>query len=361
MSSIGSYRELWQHVRQRDFRRLYLLHGVEEGLVAQAETMLREALLSDQADDLRSFNVQSLEGAGLDAAQMAEAVQALPMFAARRLVTVREMSLQPARKGKGRSDEGEEAAGEEGLLQALASAPDSTVVVMTAQNAPKTSGLVKYAAARGMVYEFPAFKRDDAQELISSEARRLGVEFERSAVTELMNLTGVDGRVPVFRLLKSEIAKLAAYVGYSGRITAQDVSGMVVRSAEAKIWDLTDAVSARDFGRGLRCLQVLWEDGYDAIRVLAGLTSHISGLLVAKRALTEGIENEEIVRMLGREPYRMHSFPAGKLVSGARQVSLEGVSKALDECLELDLMLKTGKREPTLGVEMLLRSLSAIV
>lgn len=361
MSSVGSYRELRQHVRQRDFRNLYLLHGIEEGLVAQAEALLRNALLNEQAEDLRNFNTQSIAGSNVDSAQLKDALLAMPMFADRRLVIVNDMPLQPARRAKSRGEESETGTGEEAILAALASCPDSTVVIMTAEAAQKNNWLVKHIVAHGLVYDFPALRREDAQELMTSEATRLGVELERGAALELMNLTGVDGRVPAFRLIKSELAKLAAYVGYSGRVTAQDVTLLVPRSSEAKMWDLTDAVSARDFGRSLRHLQVLWEDGYDAVRVLAGLTSHVSGLLLVRRALADGMDSEEVVRVLGREPYRMHSFPAGKLVSSARQLSVQALSRALDECLELDLMLKTGKREPVLGTEMLLRSLCGMM
>ncbi|HSL94116.1 MAG TPA: DNA polymerase III subunit delta, partial [Bacillota bacterium] len=354
MSSIGNYRALWQHLKRREFERFYLLHGSEEGLIAQAEALLRDAVLAEQAEDLRSFNVQSISGSDLDPAQLSEALQAMPMFADRRVVSVNDIPMQPSRRSKKRGEDSEAGSGEEGLLAAIESCPESTVVIITAANAPKTNGLVKHVAEHGLVYEFPALRREDAQELIDSEARRHGVELDRSAMHELMNLTGVDGRVPVFRLIKSELAKLAAYAGYSGRISAADVSLMVTRSAESKLWDLTDAVSARNYGRALGQVQALWEDGYEPIRVLAGLTSHVSGLLLARRALDDGIENEEIIRSLGREPYRLHSFPAGKLISAARQVPAQALSRSLDACLELDLALKTGKREPVLGVEIFL-------
>jgi DNA polymerase III subunit delta len=355
LSSIGNYRALWQHLKLREFKRFYLLHGLEEGLIVQADALLRDAVLADQEAELRSFNMQSLSGTDLDPAQLAEALQAMPMFAASRVVSVYDMPLQPSRKSSKRGDEA--GAGEEKLLAALESCPESTVVIMTASAAPKTNWLVKHVAAQGLVYEFPALRREDAQELISSEARRHGVELERGAVNELISLTGVDGKVPVFRLIKSELAKLAAYAGYSGLIRAADVSLMVTRSAESKLWDLTDAVSARDYGRALRQVQVLWEDGYEPLRVLAGLTSQVSGLLLARRAIDDGIDGEEIIKALGRDPYRLHSFPAGKLVSSARQIPAQVLSKSLDQCLELDLMLKTGKRDPVIGVEMLLSSL----
>jgi DNA polymerase-3 subunit delta len=337
-----------------------MLHGLEEGLIAQAEALVREAVLAEQDVDLRNFNAQSMNGSDIEPAQLAEALQAMPMFATSRVVSVFDMSLQPSRKAKGKGAEAGGASGEEDLLRALESCPESTVLIMTASTAPKSSGLVKYVEQHGLVYEFPALKREDALEIIGSEARKHGVELERGAVNELMSLAGVDGRVPVFRLIKSEVAKLAAYVGYSGRIGAGDVSLLVARSAESKLWDLTDAVSAGDYGRALRQVQVLWEDDYEPIRVLAGLTSHVSGLLFCRQAIDAGIEGAEVIKALGREPYRLHSFPASKLLGTARQHKAEALSRSLDECLQLDLMLKTGKREPVLGLEMLLRSICSM-
>ena len=87
------------------------------------------------------------------------------------------------------------------------------------------------------------------------------MKVETDAARELVDALGGD-----MMLIASELEKLILYVGEKKRITLGDVETMVLAAKQRSLYELTDAISAKDRVRALEILDAILStgDGDDA-------------------------------------------------------------------------------------------------
>jgi len=87
---------------------------------------------------------------------------------------------------------------------------------------------------------------------VAATAQEQDVRVEADAARELVDALGAD-----MMLISSELEKLLLYTLGRGRITLGDVETMVLAAKQRSLYELTDAISARDRARALALLQGL--------------------------------------------------------------------------------------------------------
>jgi DNA polymerase-3 subunit delta len=220
--------ELTSELAAGELRPAYLLAGEEALLRDDALAALRAHVLDGSADD---FNLQRLPGDATTPAALAEALAALPILAAHRLVVLMEPET---RRG-----------GSKVLLDALADAMPAQlaqrecVLVVTASRPDKRSRWVKAMGKSpgAIVACDPPRDASSAVPFVRREAERQGVALEKDAAERLAELVG-----PQLLLLRQEIAKAALLAGPGERVTRAHVDQATSQVAEQEIWDLTDAI-----------------------------------------------------------------------------------------------------------------------
>jgi DNA polymerase-3 subunit delta len=104
-----------------------------------------------------------------------------------------------------------------------------------------------------------------------------GKRVDRAAEALLAERVGGDARV-----LASEVAKLAAYVGDRKAIGAKDVDEIVTRVAEDPFFALGNAVEARDLEAALAVLGRSIEDGASPFMLLGSLAGTVRRMVVER-------------------------------------------------------------------------------
>ncbi len=102
--------------------------------------------------------------------------------------------------------------------------------------------------------ELARVNEEDAMRWVAATAQEQGVRVEADAARELVDALGAD-----MMLISSELEKLLLYTLGKGRITLGDVETMVLAAKQRSLYELTDAISARDRARALALLQGLLE------------------------------------------------------------------------------------------------------
>src|SRR6185437_13732834 len=103
----------------------------------------------------------------------------------------------------------------------------------------------------GMV-ELARVDESDALKWIVDESERQGVKFDQEAARELADALGAD-----MMLIASEREKLLLYAGEKRHVTLGDVETMVLAAKQRSLYELTDAISAKDTVRALKLLHGL--------------------------------------------------------------------------------------------------------
>ena len=156
-------------------------------------------------------------------------------------------------------------------------------------------------------------------------------ELDDNAIDHLLFTCGslMDGLVP-------EINKIAAYAK-GKRVTVADIDAVADPVLDARIFDMTNAVTARDYDRAAAVLAELFRMQTEPIAILAVLGRELRQLYTARLAL-DGKKDAVWVKEL----WRMTSaYPATKLMEAARSVSRPWCRDAVRRCQTLDRRMKS--------------------
>jgi DNA polymerase-3 subunit delta len=306
-------------------RPAYLLAGGEPLLRDDALAALERAVLPEGGAD---FDHDRFDGSALRPGALEDALQTLPVSAARRLVVVDDPD---ARRGGALTNALAD------LVPALDPESVSVLVVRTAR-ADRRARWVKAFADATVDCDPPRRGRDVAA-FIRGEAARQEVKLARGVAEALAERTG-----PQLLMLRQEIAKLALLAGVGETVTRAHVGAGTAQVAEEPIWDLTDAIGEGRTADAIGLLSRLLAAGAPAPVVLGSLVSHFRRLLRAGHG--GAVSGPPFVRK--------------KLETQARRYGARRLRSSLDAIHETDLALKgAGALRPELALERLVLALAA--
>jgi DNA polymerase-3 subunit delta len=221
----------------------------------------------------------------------------------------------------------------------------------------------------GMV-ELARVSDEDAMRWTAATAAEAGVRMDPDAVRELVDALGAD-----MMLIASELEKLLLYTmgrtgaptdrssaaGLGGRITLGDVETMVLAAKQRSLYELTDAISARDRARALALLHGLLNSsdaGEDAaIGHLYMLARTFRQMLVI---LEKNVRDSRAIWQALWQGFRMPPFAADDLIRQARRYkSRRDLTRALRLIARADLELRSSPPDKRLVLERLVYELAS--
>lgn len=206
----------------------------------------------------------------------------------------------------------------------------------------------------GMV-ELARVDETDALKWIIAESERHGVKFDQDAARELADALGAD-----MMLIAAEWNKLALFAGEKRHVTLGDVETMVLAAKQRSLYELTDAISAKDTVRALKLLHGLLnasDGGEDsAIGHLYMLARTFRQMLVI---LEKNVRDPKAIWQALWQGFRMPPFAAEALIRQARRYkSSREITRALRLIARADLELRSQPPDKRLVLERLVYDLT---
>jgi DNA polymerase III subunit delta len=206
----------------------------------------------------------------------------------------------------------------------------------------------------GMV-ELARVDETDALRWIVAESEQLGVKFDQDAARELADALGAD-----MMLIASEWSKLLLYAGEKKHVTLGDVETMVLAAKQRSLYELTDAISAKDTARALKLLAGLLnasDGGEDsAIGHLYMLARTFRQMLVI---LEKNVRDPRAIWQALWQGFRMPPFAAEDLIRQARRYKTSReITRALRLIARADLELRSQPPDKRLVLERLVFDLT---
>ncbi|MBT9331737.1 DNA polymerase III subunit delta [Paracidobacterium acidisoli] len=206
------------------------------------------------------------------------------------------------------------------------------------------------------VVELARVDEADALRWITSEAKRQEVQFDADAARELTDALGAD-----MMLIASEFEKLLLYTGAKRHVTLGDVETMVLAAKQRSLYELTDAISAKDKARALALLHGLLnasDGGEDsAIGHLYMLARTFRQMLVI---LEKNVRDSRAIWQALWQGFRMPPFAADDLIRQARRYkSRRELTRALRLIAKADLELRSQPADKRLVLERLVQELAS--
>ncbi|HZU10024.1 MAG TPA: DNA polymerase III subunit delta [Pseudacidobacterium sp.] len=207
----------------------------------------------------------------------------------------------------------------------------------------------------GMV-ELARVDEADALRWLLAEAEKQQIRVEQDAARELVDALGAD-----MMLIANEFEKLTLYVGLKKHITLGDVETMVLAAKQRSLYELTDAISARDKKRALALLEGLLNasDGGEesAIGHLYMLARTFRQMLVI---LEKNVRDSRAIWQALWQGFRMPPFAAEDLIRQARRYkSKRELTRALRLIARADLELRSQPPDKKLVLERLVMDLAS--
>ena len=344
---------------------IVLIHGPAELLRAEALDEIRAAVTEDPG--MADFNTVRLEGAQITLAKLRDLCDALPLFAAKRLVIVDGMLKRPASGGRARPAPGSEAPGPEevpsgdtrqtsisALLDYLDHLPESTDLVFVEEEILSSGPVLRRLLelqrdghARVVACERP--RKSDLPGWIRSRAQRRQVKLDPAAVADLAEFVGDD-----LRQLDQELIKLATYVVDGKAATRADVRRLVPATRQANVFELVDALGTGDMATAGRVMRhALDVDGEQALGLLGMISRQYRLLIQAKALQARGTRPPEIARLLN-----VPDWTVSKLATQAGRHSFARLERAMERIVAADESIKTGKMSDREAMDVLLAELA---
>lgn len=206
----------------------------------------------------------------------------------------------------------------------------------------------------GMV-ELARVDEGEGMRWVTDTAAARGVKIDADAARELVDALGAD-----MMLIASELDKLILYVGEKQRISLADVETMVLAAKQRSLYELTDAISAKDRPRALGVLEAMLASGEGedaAIGLLYMLARTFRQLLVI---LEKNVRDPRAIWQALWQGFRVPPFAAEDIILQARRYkSRREIMLAIRRIARADLELRSNPPSKRLVLERLVMDLCA--
>ncbi|MDP9146709.1 MAG: DNA polymerase III subunit delta [Acidobacteriota bacterium] len=319
-----------------------LLSRIEKGKVIPAITLLGEepylrdeyrARLIDKyvPEAARTWAVSRYSADRDEIAAALGQAQSMPMLAAQQVVFLEDAEVIEKFGEKDR----DEAVAQ--LEVYLGDPAPFTVLVIEATHLDERMKLAKTLVQKTLAVEIglgdnPEQRQAAAVVMATAVAKHLGVEFERGAAEDLAECVAAD-----LMRLRTEIHKLASYLGERKMILREDVATMVISERTATVWELADLLASRQGKKAQEFLDRLLRDGEEPLSMLGAMTWMYRKLIEASE-VRGAVNGWQAARTLGMRPEQ-----AELALRSARKTSKPELLSGLLALEKADSRLKGGR------------------
>ncbi|MBP3611138.1 MAG: DNA polymerase III subunit delta [Lachnospiraceae bacterium] len=314
-----------EHIKNKEFKRVYLLYGTEEYLKRLYRNKLKEAVLENSD----SMNLAEYAGKGIDEKEVRSFADTMPFFADYHLLI-----LENTGWFKSAAD----------FADYIPEIPDTAVLVFVETDVDKRGRMYKAVKEHGYICEMNGMTEQELKLWVASLLKRENRKITENTVQFLLEQVGTD-----MSRLQNELEKLICYTMGRDTITTEDIKAVCSEQLTGKIFVMTEAMAN---GRRKQALELY----YDLLAlqekpmgILYLIQRQFHFLLIVKEMKKAGTDKSSVASALGVPP-----FAAQKYLSQADRFQTEALQRLLDYSLTLEEDVKTGRLKEQLAVELLL-------
>lgn len=308
--------DLMSSLAQKKFSPVYLFHG-EEGFLADeaANTLVSSALTREQ----QGFNLDVLYGSEADARDIISHASSFPMMADRRVVIVKEV---------------DRLSNKELLASYLEHPSPSTCLILFSTKPDFRKKPFVTARRSAIVVKFDPMKDQQIPGWIGKRVRQQGREIDMEAAKILGDYVGTS-----LREVQNELEKLYVFVGNKKSISSDDIRAVVGVSREFNIFELQNAIGAKDLSRSTQILCRMLDAGESPILVIVLLTRYFTLLWKVLDVRRKG--SSDVAGTLGINPFFVKDY-----VSAAANFTVIEIEHSFEVLASADEQLKSSTLSP---------------
>jgi len=319
-------RRIDEDISSGQFQNIYLLYGEEDYLKLQYKNKLLKALVNE-GDNM---NFTKYEDNGINVGQVIDQAETMPFFAEHRVILIENSGF-----GKKMPED---------LGNYLSSIPDFTIFIFVEPSADKRGKLYKAAKAAGRDIEMNMPNESVLAKWGGGQLNAAGKQMKRDAWSQFLNMThdSMDN-------MATELDKLVSYVGDRNQITLEDVNAICIARVETKIFDMLNAISAKDLKKTLDLYQDMLSAKEPPMRILTMIVRQFRQMKVIKELSAYGNNAGTIASKVG-----MPDFAVKRTMQLANNFSAKEITNLLNDAADFEEQFKTGRLDEKLAVELII-------
>lgn len=324
-------KSLNEDLKTGQLKQIYLLYGDEAYLKKQYRDKLHQAIVP--LED--TMNYAYYEGKGINVREVIDLAETLPFFAEHRLII-----LENSGFFKNASPE---------LADYIKELPDTTSMIFVESEIDKRGKLYKAIKEKGRIVELGRQDEGTLLRWIAGQVKREGKQITEQTIRSFLTKVGTD-----MENIQKELEKLFCYTLYKQEITSEDVEEICTTQITNQVFDMVEAVARKQQRKALDYYYDLLALKEPPMRILFLLTRQFRLLWEVKDMERQGYPRKEIASKAG-----LHPFVVGKYQEQARAFSERALRTILEDSVDMEECIKTGRLSDTLGVELFIMKYSA--
>ncbi len=345
MMPIVTETDFNEQIKLNDFKRAYFIYGKEKYLVDYYTKKLTDKVLSEGKN---SFNLQDFSMLDFDMDMFHDAVEALPLMATTKCVRLFDFDVEKENQETLKT-----------LKEIISDVPGSTIVIMSQKSieidqkrSSKWISFIKFFEKHGEVLELSPLAAIRLKRQLIKWAEKLSCDLSEDNAWKMIKKCGDN-----LYILKQELEKLCAYVNKS-EIKSEDIDKIVIGNIETNIFELTKAITMRNYGRAYEVLDNLFYKREEPTAVLSIMASIYIDMYRVKVAEQNGKTLKDIEKIFD---YERKKFRLDNAKNYVKRASIESIRKCLDLITDVDVKLKSSRIDSKVLLEELITKLSEAV
>jgi len=324
------FSNVWNKMQQGKFNPIYLLVGTEHYFFDETIRRLKDALLQEGEIDVLFFDLDEVP-----VQHVIEEADTIPFFTDRKLIIAKNASfLKATEKGKEKIDHDIKA------FESWVQHPSETAItvfIAPYEKLDERKKVTKLIKDKALLLVAKPLEGNDLVVWVKSIVALEQKTMTNDAIARLIETVGQD-----LVQLKSEIHKMATYVGEEPEITKDDVELLMTRTLEQDAFQLLNAYLRGDTTTALSVYHDLLRQKEEPIMLTALLASQIRLMSNVRYLQKKGYHAQAIAKQLKVNPYRVKL-----IVESRQQIKEERLLETLHRLAGADYKLKTssGRRE----------------
>lgn len=290
----------------------------------------RDKLKCAMTGEEMSMNYNYFEGKDINVDRLIDISETMPFLSDRRVIVV-EMS-------------GFFKSSQEKLAEYLKNVPETTYFIFCEKEVDKRSKMYKTLQKEGYISEFGEQDEATLKKWVLSLTGREGKKISKAALELFLEKTGTD-----MENIQKEFEKLACYTMEREAIMPEDVEAVCTERIQNRIFEMIEAVAAKRQKRALDLYYDLIALKEPPMRILFLIARQFNMLMQTKVLLGKRCDNRTVGEKLGISP-----FIAKKYMAQAGKFELSFLRGALEQCVQTEEDVKTGRLADVIAVELLI-------
>lgn len=337
-----SYLKMKNKIDNKELGTINLLYGEEFYLINEIIKYSKDKCISKGVQDLNYLVLENVKG---NTSSIEDFMNTFPFMSEKKILVIEEASFLTSKKVL--SEE------ENKKINEILNNPIETCIVFLVLKNDKPDmrkKIVKTIKTNDSIYEFKKLNEQELFNWIKNAFLKNNININNNNLNYIVENCGYldyGSSINLFDL-KNEIKKLIDFCILKKEVIKKDIEKILIQSTESNIFKLVDLICEEKKKEASIILEDMLLNNTPEQYILHMIVRQYRMILHYILLQKKGFGYNDIMNEM-----KIKKFVAFKLSNISKKMTLKGVNRYLDKCIDIDRKIKLGEIDKKIGLEIL--------